>query len=356
MKYSLLAVGISLAVVANLPADQKINDPLGHWIEKIHDPDPKVRGTAVVELGKLGANAKLAVPAIAFRLETDKVAWVRLAAAGSLGKIGPEAREAVPSLIAALNDTGFDVAHWSASALGKIGPGAKAAVPALRKFLKSNVSSNFITAAVALGQIGPDAKDAIPDLLEAAEKGMHSNYRYEPAYSLWAINQHKQAVPLLMKMLKDTWYHNPGTVAYSLGRIGPDAKEAVPALEHLLRDPGSLVASQAALALWQISKHKNAIPTLIGLLKHESSTERSHAAWRLGAIGPEAKEAIPALEEGLRHDRTYIPHYCLEALEKIDPNRAKKNDCGPVRPSASWPCISAMCARPASFALSVVNI
>jgi len=62
MKYSLLTLGISLAVVTNVSADPKIDDPLGHWIEKIHD-------TAVVELGKLGANVKVAVPAIAHPLE-----------------------------------------------------------------------------------------------------------------------------------------------------------------------------------------------------------------------------------------------------------------------------------------------
>jgi hypothetical protein len=70
---------------------------------------------------------------------------MRKLAASALGRIGPEAREAVPVLIQALSDTAAGessayqapdpVCCVAAEALGKIGPDAEAALPALEKLL-----------------------------------------------------------------------------------------------------------------------------------------------------------------------------------------------------------------------------
>ena len=71
---------------------------------RLQDESPVVRWHAVIELGKLSAAAKGAVPALAGRLQ-DKEESVRWAAALALGAIGPDAREAAmafarpPSLI-----------------------------------------------------------------------------------------------------------------------------------------------------------------------------------------------------------------------------------------------------------------
>ena len=58
----------------------------------------------------------------------------------ALGKIGPEAKDAVPALTELLNDKNENVRSAAAIALGGIGPAAKSAVPALTKLLKDGES------------------------------------------------------------------------------------------------------------------------------------------------------------------------------------------------------------------------
>jgi len=59
-----------------------------------------------------------------------------LSAIEALGRIGPEAKEAVPALIKTLEDKDWNVRVCTAWALGQIGPEAKAAAPALCKLLE----------------------------------------------------------------------------------------------------------------------------------------------------------------------------------------------------------------------------
>ena len=73
-----------------------------------------------------------------------------------------------------------------------------------------------------------------------------------------------------------------------LGRMGPEAKEAVPALLELLQD--------------------------------ESIQNRRLAAWTLGSIGQGAVEAIPALRAALRDADEGVRKMACEALDKINPS------------------------------------
>ena len=73
-----------------------------------------------------------------------------------------------------------------------------------------------------------------------------------------------------------------------LGRMGPEAREAV--------------------------------PTLLQLLHEESAQNRKLAAWTLGYIGQGAVEAIPALLVALRDSNDGVRKMACEALEKIRPS------------------------------------
>jgi HEAT repeat protein len=44
----------------------------------------------------------------------------------------------------------------------------------------------------------------------------------------------------------------------------------------------------------------------------------------LGKIGPEAKDAVPALVEGLKNNETIVRWEAGRALKKIDPEAAEK--------------------------------
>jgi HEAT repeat protein len=110
--------------------------------------------------------------------------------------------------------------------LGLIGPDARAAVPDLIPFLGRTEEPLRAAAIETLGRIGPDSKPALPNLIAAFK---------DPKVSQLAIRAvsriGKDAVTPLIEALKDPVVTIRAGSAEALGRIGPDAKRAVP---HLL--------------------------------------------------------------------------------------------------------------------------
>jgi HEAT repeat protein len=125
-----------------------------------------------------------------------------------------------------------------------------------------------------------------------------------------------------------------------LGRMGPPAKSAVPALTDLLRESDPEACVQAALALWRIDRRtEETVPVLLSALKgpwtprpgsalsvpgrfgavSSAPPACQQAADALGQMGTEARAAVPALTELLRDPQffSYRPSYAL-ALFKID--------------------------------------
>ena len=75
---------------------------------------------AVFEAGRIGPEAREAVPALIELLMGEDKEYMRQAAARSLGRIGPDARAAMPALTKALEVEEFDVGRVIAEALQKI--------------------------------------------------------------------------------------------------------------------------------------------------------------------------------------------------------------------------------------------
>ncbi len=81
--------------------------------------------------------------------------------------------------------------------------------------------------------------------------------------------------------------------ARALGRLGPDASAAIPALTQALRDNQGRVRWEASSALGRIGKA--AVLPLITTLEADDARARQAAAAALGQMGPDAADAIPAL-------------------------------------------------------------
>ena len=91
--------------------------------------------------------------------------------------------------------------------------------------------------------------------------------------------------------------------AVALGVLGRDARPAVSPLIHTaLWDEDPAVRVEAAVALWKIDRNKGplVIPALIKALANDNELICWIAADYLGQIGPEAREAVPALRQALR--------------------------------------------------------
>ena len=90
--------------------------------EKKADPKRAAnsRSEAAAALGKIGATAKEAVPALSAGLKDQNIP-VRRWSATSLGEMRAEGRSAVPTLVQALHDPDAEVRRYAIQSLQKIG-------------------------------------------------------------------------------------------------------------------------------------------------------------------------------------------------------------------------------------------
>ena len=134
----------------------------------------------------------------------DKNYQTRAGAALSIGKIGYEAKVAVPALIAVLKDEDYGVRYSAARALGEVGPGAAVAVPALLEALRDENDVVREKAAQSLGKIGVITRDIVSSLITILLDDKYSAARAAAAKSLGEFDSEAiAAVPSLIETLKD---------------------------------------------------------------------------------------------------------------------------------------------------------
>jgi len=140
-----------------------------------------------------------------------------------------------------------------------------------------------------------------------------------------------------MKMLEEP---NPATkyaAVNAVGKMGPEAREAIPLLVETIRqtrnrDKKLLLACNYAL----LAMGKEIVPAMITLLKDDVWEMRRGAAWILGKLGPEAKDAVPALTEALNDSNPEVRTRAAAALKKIKGGNAESVNPNPGE-SASKP-------------------
>jgi HEAT repeat protein len=357
-------------------------EPKGFMVllDHLNHKSPQVRLRAIVGLGKMGAAAKDAVPAIAKAL-SDPDKEMRNAAGKALARIGPTA---VPVFIQELKNPASRNDILSARNLALIGPDAADAVPALTECLKQKDNDLLATAAHALGEIGPPSWKAATSLtlllgdgnpevqkqaraalakigpgaipaLRGALKSPQSPIRRRAA-DLLALqgSKAKDATGDLIALLKDKQPAVRKAAALSLAAIGPDASQASEALVDCVQDKDASVRAAVALALGHIRARGQAISTLVNLFRdpvqdvrlqaigaivkfgpsainvlintvpHEDLNMRTSAIFALGEIGPAAKDAVPLLIEQLQDKLPLIRNQSALALGKIGPRAAEK--------------------------------
>ncbi|MEZ2236475.1 HEAT repeat domain-containing protein, partial [Microcoleus sp.] len=215
---------------------------------------------------------------------------VRKSAASALGRIGAEAKTAVPQLIPLLKDSDADVRSSAADALGRIGAEAKTALPQLILLLKDSDANVRSSAAFVLGSIGAEAKTALPQLILLL-KDSDANVRSSATSALGSMGaEAKTAVPQLIPLLKDSDADVRSSAADALGRIGAEAKTALPQLILLLKDSDTSATNalvSIALSLQEKAKTltpselNQAVSNLESALKmlEQSKPERDKSYW-----------------------------------------------------------------------------
>jgi HEAT repeat protein len=154
------------------------------------------------------------------------------------------------------------------------------------------------------------------------------------------------AVPALIRTLADRDPDVRRAAKEALGKVDPNwpqapqAGSAVPALVQALadRDPDVRWAAEEALGKvdpnWpQAPQAGSAAPALAQALADRDPDVRTEAARTLGRIGPQAGSAVPALIRTLADINWNVRRAAEEALGKVDPNWPQGPQAGSAVPA-----------------------
>lgn len=192
------------------------------------------------------------------------------------------AAQVIPALIERVRQPGsHDRVALVSGVLRELHPDAESIMPALREWLRD-----------------PD-----PELREAT-LFMLTDYGRQAA----------PALPELTAALTDSHQQNLIFAVGLLGRIGADARAAVPSLEKLLGtgfDDGAV-----AQALWAVDRQTN---TALRYLTNAIEDRSGNAAYTLGTMGPAGRPALPFLLAALDSKTGNVRMNSARAVARIAP-------------------------------------
>ncbi len=284
-------------------------DPLPTVLKLADSSKPRVRAAAMFLLAKF-VKDPASLPVLLAGVK-DKDVRVRRDAAFSLGGFPTDA-EVVKTLCALLEDPDpgepgdFTLAEHAAWSLAPVETLAELAIPALAKASRDGKGMLRFYSFRSLGLIGKKGKKCAEQVLPHLVEAMKSD---SPQIRAWAagtvgeLGAHGAPAvdPLLVVLQRPPL---PGWTSveskklqtctlYSLGKIGPAAKTAVPVLIRILE-------------------------------KEQDRAILEYAIEALGEIGPDAKSAIPSLqrlakERDPRGRNLLVIRAAEESLKKIAP-------------------------------------
>ena len=221
---------------------------------------------------------------------------IRWAATRGLGALGAEAREAVPTLASALSDADSRVCEGAAFALESIGPDAASAIPAMIAVLQA---------------MPPDACQVI-DAAAAPEEPTTQVIAPGGSISLGDI----AALGNTEMMAADSTWTVRWAIVRALGAIDGGSEQTVPALAGVLGDDNWQVRGMAMLSLGRLG-YADGVPVLAQALADPNDEVRKAAAVALRLIGPDAHDALAALQAALGDRSETVRDEARKAIEEI---------------------------------------
>lgn len=293
-----IAIGFLVAVVAIVLDPTKTvlgklrgeaffqSRPTSYWAGALR-ADPAKQADAQARLEQGGGEAVPVLVGLLRDYSARDDAELRWKAAEILAKLGPDANESGSALVAALRDPDPHVQAVCASALAKVGVPADIAVPLLGELLKSG---DAVVVARALSQYKAAASPALPALVELLQDESRS--------------------------VEARW-----NAARTIGKIGPEAVSAVPALMKFLKDKDGTLREHCAEAIGDIGPGvgPEAITALIPVLSDPVTRVRRDAVRSLGYIGPAAREAVPEIKKLVEDKEEMVREAARAALKKVAP-------------------------------------
>jgi HD-GYP domain-containing protein (c-di-GMP phosphodiesterase class II)/serine/threonine protein kinase len=218
----------------------------------------------------------------------------RVAALQGLARLGPLAKAVLGALVDRMHDVEASVRRLAilvVQKIGLVGQGGAAVVAGIGERLQDRDQNVSWQALLALQQLGSAAVVVLPALHEALNDS-RPLIRIKAAEILWCLDpqQVSRALPVLVREVERGSSESCLAIE-SLCRIGPDAREALPALVKAVRGRLSGRARQLAITA-------------------------------LGEIGSAARSAVPLLIETLTDRDPQVGRTAAETLFRLDPETA----------------------------------
>ena len=179
-----------------------------------------------------------------------------------------------------------------------------------------------VQAAQMLALLGPKAKEAAPALVaEMRSEPSHAlpDPKMEAAKALWKVDSARYLEELKGKNREEKW-----TAVFALIYIGPEAKDAIPTLVEMIKNHRDNNRPHALLALGHLDPDANlALPLLVDALHDRlGQYARMMAAQGLEAMGVKAQPAAQDLREALDDEDILVRVHAAGALWVVDKQTA----------------------------------
>lgn len=298
----------------------KIGDPtaIPVLITASANEDRFVRMEAIDALDAFGHAAKAAVPALVKAVKNDSENGCF--AAHTLGAVDAEGIS-LPVLIGALDAPNPQMRRFASFGLGRMGPLASAAEQALHEGLTDNDPGARIAAAAAYWSVTGRAEEPVQVLRSV----LRSSGSW--AVQMWAADAlaelgsaAKAAVRDLIPCLESETRYALTSSATALGRMGPCAATAVPALTgRLMESDDHYTRVCIARALWRISAWEKSLSVFEDALRNSrDSMAVSAAAEAVGEMGAQARGLAPLLRPLLKDSDSFVRDAAKKALGQIE--------------------------------------
>lgn len=301
----------------------------GAWLPNLlhhfeSDPEASGRAAAAAALGQFRDRADQVVPALIEALGREDDVKAADGAMDGLAALGEAARPAAPAILRAV--ARFEgrgetrLRKPAASALGCIGDTSDAVVRTLVSWTKRADLPTGQAVLAALGRLGRGSTSICDAIVRIAlDRTVNYHLREQAARALGTMGE-RAAV----EALSDWFEHDidpPADLAWALVELdAPIAPRALAQLAELATD-----RTDPHLALRCIAelgpKAAPTVPAVAGQLASTFDEVRKLAALALGAIGPAAKDALPALERAFSDRDKDVAAAARAAVERIRSER-----------------------------------
>lgn len=285
------------------------NTPLEPVLALLTNPEPKVAADAARALSSIRPLPKDAIGTLIYHLkvdpsklpDADEYKFVRDEIADALASFGEQAKEAVPALVELLRSTKEED---------------------FNKHFRPRSGSDESPAMIALRRIGKPAVAEVSALLDSPQGFV----RWQAARVLGGIGPDaRDALPALKasfdkELTRGEMAHLGAyiTLALAQAHLGADAGPIVAKLAELLSHKEEPVRLETLRALARFGrKAESAVMAIIPLLDDKQEMISAQAADTLRVIGPAAKVAVPALAKKLADPDLNVRRNALKTIRSF---------------------------------------